>query len=149
MVGGGEPRPYICFMPLSLAELRHRATAFALEYADTASERAEFQSFWRDFLDVFGQNRRRIAQFEVPVKKADGGQGFIDMFIPGKLIVEQKTLGRDLRKATTHPRRPRQRRSRCRAGAGGAGRVSRCHPGPALRPAHHAARPGSGPQPAG
>ena len=91
-------------MPLSLAELRHRATAFALEYADTASERAESQSFWRDFLDVFGQNRRRIAQFEVPVKKADGAQGFIDMFIPGKLLVEQKTLGRDLAKATAQAR---------------------------------------------
>ncbi|MDQ2771016.1 MAG: class I SAM-dependent DNA methyltransferase, partial [Bacteroidota bacterium] len=91
-------------MPLSLAELRHRAAAFAHEYADTASERAESQSFWRDFLDVFGQNRRRVAQFEVPVKKADGAQGFIDMFIPGKLIVEQKTLGRDLSKATQQAR---------------------------------------------
>lgn len=91
-------------MPLSLAELRHRATQFSLEYAATASERAESQSFWRDFLDVFGQNRRRVAQFEVPVKKADGGQGFIDMFIPGKLLVEQKTLGRDLAKATTQAR---------------------------------------------
>ncbi|WP_223652179.1 class I SAM-dependent DNA methyltransferase [Hymenobacter psoromatis] len=91
-------------MPLSLAELRHRATAFALEYAGTASERAESQSFWRDFLDVFGQNRRRVAQFEVPVKKADGAQGFIDMFIPGKLLVEQKTLGRDLSKATAQAR---------------------------------------------
>ena len=61
-------------MPLSLAELRHRAAAFATEYAATASERAESQSFWRDLLDVFGQNRRRVAQFEVPVKKADGGR---------------------------------------------------------------------------
>ena len=60
-------------MPLSLAELRHRAAAFAHEYTDTASERAESQSFWRDFLDVFGQNRRRVAQFEVPVKKDGGG----------------------------------------------------------------------------
>ncbi|RZK62722.1 MAG: class I SAM-dependent DNA methyltransferase, partial [Hymenobacter sp.] len=66
-------------MPLSLAELRHRATAFAHEYAGAAHERSESQSFWRDFLDVFGQNRRRIAQFEVPVKKVGGGQGFIDM----------------------------------------------------------------------
>lgn len=91
-------------MPLFLAELRHRATAFAHEYAATANERSESQSFWRDFLDVFGQNRRRVAQFEVPVKKEGDGQGFIDMFIPGKLLVEQKTMGRDLTKATQQAR---------------------------------------------
>lgn len=39
---------------------------------------------------------RRRAQFEYRVKKADGAQGFIDVFWPGTLLVEQKSRGRNL-----------------------------------------------------
>lgn len=51
-------------MPLSLNEIRDRARAFAKEWAQETSERAEAQSFWNGFFDVFGVNRRRVAVFE-------------------------------------------------------------------------------------
>ena len=48
-------------MPLSLNEIRERARAFAKEWAGESSERAEAQSFWNEFFNVFGVNRRRVA----------------------------------------------------------------------------------------
>ena len=41
-------------MPLSLNEIRDRARAFAKEWAEETSERAEAQSFWNEFFNVFG-----------------------------------------------------------------------------------------------
>src|SRR5690606_21765477 len=43
--------------------------------------------------------RRHGAFFEYAIKKAGGGQGFIDLFWPGKLLAEQKSAGRDLSRA--------------------------------------------------
>ncbi|GAA3992972.1 hypothetical protein GCM10022407_41630 [Hymenobacter antarcticus] len=43
--------------------------------------------------------RRRVASFEVPIKKADGRQGFIDLLWKGTLLVEHKSRGRDLDRA--------------------------------------------------
>ena len=51
-------------MPLSLNEIRARARAFAKEWAGVTSEQAESQSFWNEFFNVFGVNRRRVAVFE-------------------------------------------------------------------------------------
>ncbi|WP_226163833.1 class I SAM-dependent DNA methyltransferase [Hymenobacter terricola] len=83
-------------MPFSLAELRHRAADFARQHADTHDEKSQSQDFWRDFLDVFTPQARRRARFEVRVKKQDGAQGYIDVFWPGTLLVEQKSKGRNL-----------------------------------------------------
>jgi len=87
---------YLRVMPFSLAELRHRAAAFARLHADTQDEKSQSQDFWRDFLDVFTPQARRRARFEVRIKKADGAQGYIDVFWPGTLLVEQKSKGRNL-----------------------------------------------------
>lgn len=46
---------------LNWNEIRIRATAFAKEWANEDSERAEAQSFWNDFFEVFGVQRRRVA----------------------------------------------------------------------------------------
>lgn len=43
---------------LSWPEIRNRATRFAREWQDATSERAEAQTFWNEFFDVFGINRR-------------------------------------------------------------------------------------------
>ena len=48
---------------------------------------------------VFGVQRRSVARYEAHVAKLDNRSGFIDLFWPGVLIVEQKSAGRDLRKA--------------------------------------------------
>ncbi|NRT21240.1 hypothetical protein HNP98_004086 [Hymenobacter sp. 9A] len=86
-------------MPLSLAELKDRAIRFAQEWQDSRDERADAQAFWIDFFQVFDVKRRRVASFEVPIKKADGKQGFIDLLWKGTLLVEHKSRGRDLDRA--------------------------------------------------
>ncbi|MDP2157270.1 MAG: hypothetical protein Q8K68_06140, partial [Nitrospirota bacterium] len=56
-------------MPLSLNEIKDRALAFSREWEGEKAERAEAQTFWNEFFNVFGVTRRRIATFEEPVKK--------------------------------------------------------------------------------
>lgn len=86
-------------MPLSRIEIRRRATAFAKEWADAADEHAEAKSFWDGFFHVFGVPRKRVATFEHHVKKLGGADGYVDLFWPGKLVVEHKSRGRDLDRA--------------------------------------------------
>ena len=88
-------------MPLSWNEIRSRAIAFAKEWEHESSEDAEAKSFWDSFFNVFGISRRRVAAFEKPVKKDNGKQGYIDLLWKGVLIVEHKSRGKDLDKATT------------------------------------------------
>ena len=78
-------------MPLSLNEIRARARAFAKEWEGVTSERAESQTFWNDFLDVFGVNRRRVAVFEQKASRFTGSaNGRIDVFWPTLMLAEQK-----------------------------------------------------------
>jgi len=86
-------------MPLSWNEIRHRAIAFSKEWTGVKSEQAEKQTFWNEFFNVFGIRRRLVASFEEPVKKISGDYGYIDLFWPGKVLVEHKSLGKDLGKA--------------------------------------------------
>jgi len=86
-------------MPLSRIEIRRRATAFAKEWADAADEDAEAKSFWDGFFQVFDVNRKRVATFEHHVKKLNGADGFVDLYWPGKLVVEHKSKGKSLDKA--------------------------------------------------
>ncbi|GCL51830.1 DNA methylase [Microcystis aeruginosa NIES-3804] len=87
-------------MPLSWNEIKNRAIAFQKEWEGETSEKAESQSFWNDFFNVFGISRRRVASFEQPIKKADNKQGFIDLLWKGTILVEHKSKGKDLEKAT-------------------------------------------------
>lgn len=93
-------------MPLALNEIRDRATAFAREWQDASSERADAQSFWNDFFHVFGLNRRRVAAFERPVRDlvTASRRGFIDLLWKGRLLVEHKSRGEDLDRAATQAR---------------------------------------------
>ena len=86
-------------MRLSWNEVRARAAAFADEWRDAAYERGETQSFYNEFFEVFGVRRRTVARYEAHVAKLDDRSGFIDLFWPGVLIVEQKSAGRDLGEA--------------------------------------------------
>jgi hypothetical protein len=83
-------------MTVSTTEARARAQAFSNEWEGATDERSESQSFWNDFFYIFGLERRHYARFENRVKYDDGGNGFIDVFWPGKLICEQKSAGRSL-----------------------------------------------------
>ncbi len=86
-------------MRLSWNEVRIRAAAFAEDWKDAAYEKGETQSFYNDFFEVFGVRRRNVARYEQHVAKLDNRSGFIDLFWPGVLIVEQKSAGRDLLEA--------------------------------------------------
>lgn len=86
-------------MPLTQQEIKSRAYAFVKEWEATSRERAEAQTFWNDFFDIFGISRRRVASFEEPVKKLGEARGSIDLFWKGTLLVEHKSKGRDLSKA--------------------------------------------------
>ena len=86
-------------MRLSWNEVRARAAGFARKWAGAAYEKGETQSFYNDFFEVFGVQRRSVARYEAHIKKLDTRSGFIDLFWPGVLLVEQKSAGRDLTKA--------------------------------------------------
>ena len=86
-------------MRLSWNEIRARAAKFAAEWEGEGYEKGQTQLFYRDFFDVFGVPVRRVASFEEPVKNLGDKRGFIDLFWKGVLLVEQKSAGRDLKKA--------------------------------------------------
>ncbi len=86
-------------MALSWNEIKRRALAFSKNYENVSKENSETQSFYNDFFDIFGISRRRIATFEEPVKKLGEKRGRIDLFWKGTLLVEQKSLGKNLTKA--------------------------------------------------
>ena len=86
-------------MRLSWNEIRTRASKFVREWADAAYEKGETQSFYNAFFEIFDVRRRSVARYEEHVRKLDDRSGFIDLFWPGVLIVEQKSAGRDLERA--------------------------------------------------
>ena len=83
-------------MRLAWNEIRARAADFARKWADAGHEKGETQSFYNDFFDLFEVRRESVGRYEEHVKKLDDTSGFIDLFWPGVLIVEQKSAGRDL-----------------------------------------------------
>lgn len=87
-------------MRLGWDEIRRRARAFSNDWTDAHYEKGETQSFYNDFFEIFGVKRRAVATYERRVDSIDANRrGFIDLFWPGTLIVEQKSGGRDLIKA--------------------------------------------------
>src|SRR5438034_1350104 len=81
---------------LNWNEIRDNAIRFALDWAGTTSESGEKQTFWNEFFQVFGIPRRSVATFEEPVRRIRGSYGRIDLFWPGKILVEHKSLDEDL-----------------------------------------------------
>ena len=88
-------------MGLNWNEIKSRALLFSQTWADACNEKSQSTPFWIDFFEIFGITNKRVATFEHNVKKLGGAQGFVDLFWPGKLLVEQKSLGKDLTVANT------------------------------------------------
>ena len=83
--------------PPSWNEIRTNAQQFATRWEGTSDENAESQSFWNEFLGIFGIDRKRVATFEARAKReSTGGRGRIDLLWPGTLVAEHKSAGRDL-----------------------------------------------------
>lgn len=93
-------------MPLSWNEIRTRAHNFVSEWTNRplpsqGEERAEAQTFWNEFFEIFGKKRRHLAAFEAPVRNLGGHFSRIDLLWPGTLLAEHKSPGQDLAKAHT------------------------------------------------
>lgn len=80
---------------LSPAAMRARANSFASEFADASYEMGQAQQFIHGLLGVFGISRLRAVSFEERVKKVGGARGRIDGFLPGRLLIEMKSKGKD------------------------------------------------------
>ena len=84
---------------LTQAEIRARVAKFAEDWKNEDYEKGETHSFYDAFFLVFGIGRRSVAVYEKFVRKLNDTHGFIDLFWPRKLLVEQKSAGRSLEKA--------------------------------------------------
>ena len=78
-------------MRLGWDEIKRRAKAFSEEWQDAHYEKGETQSFYNEFFDIFGVRRRTVADYGRRVKLLDNKQGFMDLFWPRVLLVEQKS----------------------------------------------------------
>jgi hypothetical protein len=88
-------------MLLQPSEIRARAAAFAERHKEARYEKGETHTFYNEFFECFGVDRKQVATYEHRVRNLPGDkQGFIDLFWPGTLIVEQKSAGLDLRRAS-------------------------------------------------
>jgi len=81
---------------LTINDVRRRLQLFAKEHEADSDEKQHAQQFWRDFYACFGLSKSSAAMFEARVIKTGGARGYIDSFIPSVLLVEQKSLGRNL-----------------------------------------------------
>ncbi len=87
-------------MRLGWDEIKRRAKAFSERWQNAHYEKGETQTFYNEFFAIFGLDRKAVAIYEQRVKSIDANRrGFIDLFWPGTLLVEQKSAGKDLHAA--------------------------------------------------
>lgn len=84
-------------MRLTLLQMQERAKEFKEDFKEASDERSEAQEYWIEFFKIFGIEKRRTKiTFEYAVNKIDGNTGFVDCFWPSLLIIEHKSLGKNL-----------------------------------------------------
>ncbi len=81
-------------MGLNWNEIKARALLFSKTWADASNEDSEAKPFWIAFFEIFGITDKRVATFELNVKKLGCAQGYVDLFWPGVLLVEHKSSGK-------------------------------------------------------
>jgi len=84
---------------LSSTEVKNRLQKFAKQFQAADNEQRQAQMFWAGFYNCFGISAAEVTVFEQQVRKLNGKLGRIDSFIPGLLLVEHKSKGKDLDKA--------------------------------------------------
>lgn len=83
--------------PPSWNAIRANARAFVARWKDETRERAEAQTFWNEFMAIFGVDRRRVASFEAHARRTSTGRyGSIDLLWPGVMVAEHKSAGHSL-----------------------------------------------------
>jgi hypothetical protein len=84
-------------MAISWNEIKDRSIKFAKVWKNISSEKSWSQTFWVRFMDIFGITIEEVARFEYYVeKKLSSKKGFVDLFQPGRLLVEHKSAGENL-----------------------------------------------------
>ena len=76
-----------------------QADRFANKWKNARYEKSQTHSFYDEFFRLFGTERESVGIYESMVRKLDNRSGYIDLFWPGTLIVEQKSKGRNLESA--------------------------------------------------
>ena len=59
-------------MGLNWNEIKSRALLFSKTWADACNEDSQAKPFWIDFFEIFGITNKRVATFELNVKKLGG-----------------------------------------------------------------------------
>lgn len=98
------PTPLVSIDRATVRRNLDNFTAFWLERIDswrgrgeTATEKRYAQQFWSELFACFGVNASRMDLFEQDARRGStGGSGYIDLFWPGVVIGEAKSLGVDL-----------------------------------------------------
>jgi hypothetical protein len=86
-------------MALSWNEIKDRALKFSKEWEGTSNEEADAKPFLVEFFNVFGISSKKVSTFEHRVKKLDNKDGYIDLLWKGTILIEMKSLGKNLDKA--------------------------------------------------
>jgi hypothetical protein len=82
-------------MGLNWNEIKSRALQFNKTWADASNEDSEAKPFWIDFFEIFGITNKRVATFELNVKKLGGAQGFVELFWPGFACKPHRVMHRN------------------------------------------------------
>ena len=86
---------------LTWTEIETRAIAFQNTWKKTnGDERQDAQTFEKDFMNIFGVDFRD-GFHEYQLRLNDGSIGYIDYFLPAKIVIEMKSKGKSLAKAYT------------------------------------------------
>ena len=86
-------------MKLSWDEIQVNAISFSKKWEKAQSEEAEAQPFEMAFFQVFGVDSMKLGTFEYKVPLSDNKTGSIDYLWKGKITIEMKSKGGDLKKA--------------------------------------------------
>jgi len=86
-------------MRLAMAEVKKRLQQFVKDFKAASNEQQQAGIFWTRFYECYGIRAETATIYEQQVQKLGGGRGRIDSFIPGLLIVEHKSKGKDLEAA--------------------------------------------------
>jgi hypothetical protein len=86
-------------MALSWNEIKDRALKFSKEWEGTSNEEADAKPFLVEFFNVFGISSKKVSTFEHRVKKLDNKDGYIDLLWKGTILIEMKSLGKNLDRA--------------------------------------------------
>ena len=80
-------------------KIRVRTSKFVKQWEGRGYEKGQTQLFYQGFFGLFDVEVDKVAKFEEQVTKLSGTTGYIDLYWPRVLLVEQKSMGKSLTEA--------------------------------------------------